>query len=91
MRLTILNVLFIRQIVCHVYDDTEQFTNYMGRLMNDKAWQIIIEDIDFLKIRCLNSQVEEFDLYDYLFHHAETFLYLKDEMWGQGKSILVMV
>ena len=45
--------------------------------MNDKAWKIIIEDIDFLKKRCTNVFIEEFDLYDYLYHFAETFEYLK--------------
>ena len=86
MRLILLNILFLRQFFCHVYDDTEQFTSYMGRLMNDKAWKIIIEDIDYLKIRCTNAIIEEFDLYDYMYRHAETFEYLKIEMWGQGKS-----
>ena len=90
MRLILLNILFLRQIFCHVYDDTEQFTSYMGRIMNDKAWKIIIEDIDFLKKRCTNVFIEEFDLYDYLYHFAETFEYLKTEMWGQGKNIYLL-
>ena len=77
MRLLILNILFLREYFCYVYEDTEEFSSYIGRFMNDDAWKIIIQDIEFLKIRCSNTQIEEFDLYDYLYNYGETFEYLK--------------
>ena len=90
MRLIILNILFLKESFCHVYEDTEEFSSYIGRLMNDDAWKIIIEDIEFLKIRCTNVQYgyqdisHQFDLEDYLLNYINTFQYLQTFMHRPG-------
>ena len=96
MRLIILNILFLKESFCHVYEDTEEFSSYIGRLMNDDAWKLIIEDIDFLKYRCTTVQhgyqdFSGFDLEDYLLKFKNTFQFLQTFMHRPGGKTSIRI